>query len=231
MNELKFAFKQTFPIFFTYIFIGVAFGMMMDSSGYGALESIACGVFIYAGSMQIVMVPLIKAGASLMTLAVTAFFVNARHIFYGLGFIDEFQSMGAAYPYMVFSLTDETYSILCSVNYPKELNEKKASFYIALINHIYWILGCGAGSLAGKLLSGGAAGMEFSATAFFIVVVMDQFKKYKTKLPAAVGAACAFIFLFALGADNFLIPALCGAVVLLLLLRRPIQSKEGVSNE
>ena len=108
MRELRFAAKQTFPIFFTYLFIGIAFGVMMAECGYSAIWSLVSAVFVFAGSHQIIMVSLLKAGAPLWTVAVMTFFVNARHIFYGVGFIERFRKMGAVYPYMVLSLTDET---------------------------------------------------------------------------------------------------------------------------
>ena len=124
MKEFRFALKQTFPIFFTYIFIGIAFGMLMSGAGYSTLASVLSAVFIYAGSMQIVMVSLLQAGAGLGTVALMTLFINGRHLFYGVGMIERFRGMGARYPYMVFALTDETYSILCSVETPEELDRK-----------------------------------------------------------------------------------------------------------
>ena len=106
MKELRFAVKNTVPIFFTYLFIGIAFGILMSDAGYSVLLTTASSLFIYAGSMQLVMVPMMTSGASLLSLAVMAFFVNARHIFYGIGFIEKFRGMGWRYPYMILSLTD-----------------------------------------------------------------------------------------------------------------------------
>ena len=106
MPEFRFAVKQTIPIFFTYLFIGIAFGILMSDAGYGVVLSTLSAVFIFAGSMQLVMVPMMTSGASLITLAVMAFFINARHIFYGIGFVEKFRRMGHRYPYMVFALTD-----------------------------------------------------------------------------------------------------------------------------
>ena len=103
MKEFQFALRQTIPIFFTYVFIGIAFGILMSDAGYGVAFSAAAAVFIFAGSMQLVMVPMLASGASLFTLALTALLINARHIFYGLGFIEKFRRMGVRYPYMILT--------------------------------------------------------------------------------------------------------------------------------
>ena len=88
MRELRFAVKNTIPIFFTYLFIGIAFGALTVDAGYGVLFSVASAFFVYAGSMQLVMIPMMTSGASLLTLALMTFFINARHIFYGISFIE-----------------------------------------------------------------------------------------------------------------------------------------------
>ena len=227
MKELRFALKHTIPIFFTYLFIGIAFGILMSDAGYGVPLSVASALFIYAGSMQLVMVPMMAAGASLFSLALMAFFINARHIFYGIGFIDRFRCMGWRRPYMILALTDETYSILCSVRYDPGLDENRAAFLIAALNHLYWIFGCFAGSCAGRFLQFDMRGIEFSATAFFIVVVVNQWRRYRSKLPFVTAAVCALGFWLLLGKDAFLIPALIACLGVLLLLRKAIVRKEG----
>ena len=219
MKEFRHALKQTFPILFTYIFIGIALGLMMSDAGYSTLTSVLCAVFIYAGSMQIVMVSLLQAGASLLTITVMTLFINGRHLFYGVGLIERFRKMGPRYPYMVFSLTDETYSILCSTEYPEGLDTQKCDFLTALINHCYWIAGCLIGGMMGHMLPFDMQGIDFSATAFFLVVVIDQLKKVPSKIPALTGLVSAVVFLLLLGPDYFLIPALSVSMITLVVLR------------
>lgn len=231
MRELRFALKYTIPIFFTYLFLGIAFGVLMSDAGYGVLLSTASAVFIYAGSMQLVMVPMLASGASLLTLALMAFFINARHIFYGIGFIEKFRKMGWRYPYMIFSLTDETYSILCSVKYETGLNEEKCAFLISALNHSYWIIGCFLGSCAGRFLQFDTRGIDFSLTAFFLVVVVNQWRQFRSKLPFLTAAVCSVGFYLLLGKDYFLIPTLICCLVALIFLRKPIQAKEGMADE
>ena len=226
MREFRFALKQTFPIFFTYLFIGIAFGMMMSEAGYAPVWSVIMAVFIYAGSMQIVMVPLLTAGAPLPTLALMTLFINGRHLFYGLGFIERFRKMGWRYPYMVLTLTDETYSILCSVQYEPGLDEQRADFLIALINQCYWVFGCLLGACLSSYLHLNAEGIDFSATAFFLVVVVNQWMQAKSKLPALCGLFSAFVFLLLLGPDRFLIPALAFSTLVLMFLRNKNRREE-----
>jgi len=231
MKELKFAAKNTLPIFFTYLFIGIAFGILMSDAGYGIALTVFSSIFIYAGSMQLVMVPMLKSGAPLVSLALMALFINGRHIFYGIGFIDKFRRMGHRYPYMIMSLTDETYSILCSVEYDEGLDEDNAAFYISLLNHFYWFIGCFLGACAGRFLEFNMAGIEFSATAFFIVVVVNQWRKHRSKLPFVIAAVCSLAFCILLGKNNFLIPALVICIVFIILLKKPIETGEVQSNE
>jgi len=231
MRELRFAVKHTLPIFFTYLFIGIAFGMLMIDAGYGVLLSVLSALFIYAGSMQLVMVPMMASGASLLTLALMTAFINARHIFYGIGFIESFRKMGWRRFYMIFALTDETYSILCSVRYNDELDPNRAAFLIAMLNHLYWIFGCLIGACAGRFLPFDMRGIEFSATAFFLVVVVEQWRQYRSKLPFLAAVVCALALALLLGREYFLVPTLAACLAALLLLRRPIERKEELEHE
>lgn len=219
MNSFIFAFKQTIPVFFPYLFIGIAFGVLMDEAGYSPGWSFLSGVFIYAGSMQIVLVSLLTAGASLGTIALMTFFVNARHVFYGIAFIDQFRKMGRKYPYMIITLTDEVYSILCSIIYPDDVDARMTDFYITLILHLVWIISCVTGALFGQLIPYDLAGIEFSATAFFITVCLNQWESMDYHLPAITGLISALTFYFILGPDQFILPALAASVLVLSMLK------------
>lgn len=231
MKEFRFAVKNTIPIFFTYLFIGIAFGILMSDAGYSILLTTASSLFIFAGSMQLVMVPMMTSGASLPSLALMTFFINARHIFYGIGFIEKFRRMGWRYPYMILTLTDETYSVLCSVQYETDLDEDKAAFLIAMLDHLYWVFGSFLGACAGQFLQFDMRGIEFSATAFFLVVVVNQWQQYRSKLPFITATVCALGFFLFLGKEYFLIPTMITCLAALVLLRKPIETREGTRNE
>lgn len=227
-KTLRFSLKMSLPIAFGYIFLGAAFGILMNEAGYGPLWSVLTAVFIYAGSMQFVMVPLLMAGTPLITVALMTLFINARHMFYGLGFIDRFRRMGIRYPYMVLSLTDETYSVLCSLSCPEGVDEDDAMFFLSLLNQVYWVFGCLLGSLIGGLMPVDFAGIEFSMTALFVVIFINQWKQHRSHLPALTGLACGGVSLLFFGPDRFLLPALSVTVMILAVLRSRIQSSEGV---
>lgn len=230
MENVRFAVKKILPITFAYLFVGIAFGIMMVEAGYSFFWSLFAGIFIYAGSMQIVMVPLLSAGAPLYTIALMTFLINARHLFYGIGFVDKFRKMGKKYPYMILTLTDEVYSILCSNHYPDDVNEKKADFLIALFCHLLWVFSCILGALMGELIPFDMRGIEFSATAFFVVVCVNQWREYRSKLPFFTGFSSALLFYFLFGPEGFLLPALTVSLITLIILRDYIEislKKEG----
>lgn len=219
-REMRFALRKTAPFLLSYLFIGIAFGIMMTEAGYAPVWSILSAVFIYAGSMQIVMVPLVAAGAPLYALALMALFINARHMFYGLGFVEKFRRAGGLrYPYMVLTLTDEAYSALCTLECPKGIDEEKATLFILGFCHLVWILSCAFGAISGKVLPVDLTGIDFAATAFFATVVIDQWRKAQSHLPALVGGAGALVFLFALGPDRFILPALAVSTLALAVTR------------
>lgn len=224
MKSFIFAFKQVIPVLFPYLFIGIAFGVLMDEAGYSPGWSFLSGVFIYAGSMQIVLVSLLTAGASLGTIALMTFFVNARHVFYGIAFIDQFRKMGRKYPYMIITLTDEVYSILCSIIYPDDVDARMTDFYITLILHLVWIISCVTGALFGQLIPYDLAGIEFSATAFFITVCLNQWESMDTHIPAITGLISALVFYFMLGPSQFILPALVVSVLVLIILKSQVNN-------
>lgn len=207
-ENFRYAVAKSVPVFFGYIFLGIAFGILMAKAGYGPLWTLAASLFIYAGSMQFVLVSFLAAGAPLGLVALTTLFINGRHIFYGLSFVDRFKKMGKYYPYMVFSLTDETYSVLCSCPEEKVEQEPRILFWISALDQSYWAAGSLIGALAGGLLPFDFQGIEFSMTALFLVIFLDQWKGSKGHSPAIAGLAVSVFFLVLLGPNRFLLPAL-----------------------
>ncbi|MEL7656035.1 MAG: AzlC family ABC transporter permease, partial [Bacillota bacterium] len=227
MKTFRFAAKQILPVLFSYIFIGIAFGVLIHQAGYSAPWAFFASFFIYAGSMQIVMIPLMLSGVPLSMLAIMTFFVNGRHIFYGLGFIDQFRKMGWKYPYMALTLTDEVYSVLCSAEYPEDVDARKADFLIALMCHMLWAFCSGAGALLGQTLPIDTTGIEFSAAAFFITVCVNHWRQLGSHIPSIVGLAGGVGFLLLLGADKFLLPALITSLILLIIFKDTIRMQMG----
>lgn len=220
---IQYAFKQSVPVMLGYLFLGIAFGLMLQNAGYHFLWAFAISVCVYAGSMQFIMVTLLSGGASLVYTAIMTLFINGRHIFYGFSFIERYRRMGKAYPYMVFSLTDETYSLLCRTKIPMELDEKKVTFWISFLNQCYWIAGSVIGGLAGQLITFDSTGIDFSMTALFVAITVEQWQESKNHIPAVSGFIASVLFLILLGADRFILPSLTLSVVLLLITRKRME--------
>lgn len=221
-RNLKTAFRETLPVMSGYLVLGAGFGILMKANGFGILWSAAMSVLIYAGSMQYLAVGLLTGGASLVSVAVTTLMINARHLFYGLSMADAYRDAGKRKPYMIFALTDETYSLVCMGDKGNDL-----CFLISLLDHFYWILGTVLGALIGELLTINTAGIDFALTALFITVAMDQWLQGKDHAPALIGAGASVLCLVLFGPDRFLIPAM--AVILTALLAR--DRKEAAKDE
>lgn len=220
LQEVRFAFLQTIPVMLGYLFLGIAFGLMLQDAGYSFWWAFFSSVFIYAGSMQFVLVTLLTNGASLLYAAVMTLFINGRHLFYGLSFIEKFRNMGKNYPYMIFSLTDETYSVLCSLKIPEGMSEKNVSLWISLMDHLYWIAGSVLGGMIGQFIKFDTTGIDFSMTALFVVIVINQWLDNKEHRPALIGAVFGILCLILFGPDKFMLPALTFTALILLGVKR-----------
>ena len=175
---------------------------------------------IYGGSIQYAAVDMMSAGASFLTTAVMTLIINARHIFYGLTMIDKYKTAGKKKIYLIFSLTDETYSLLCTDEIPDRVDRHWYRFFVSLFNQSYWILGSVLGSLLKELLAFDTAGIDFSMTALFVTVFVEQWLSTKKHAPALVGLIATAVCLFAFGKDVFLIPSMVAIALLLTITRK-----------
>ena len=226
----KTAFRATVPVLTGYLVLGMGFGILLRSNGFGGLWAVAMSLLIYAGSMQFLLVGLIAAHAPLLTVAVTALAVNARHLFYGVSMLERYRGAGRAKPYLIFALTDETYSLVCSV--PESIPAAQRTGYclrVTLLDHFYWVAGSAVGALLGAVLPFSTEGIDFALTALFLTVFLEQWLSTKKHLPAIVGVAASLLCLLLLGTEKFLIPAMLLIALTLLLLRR--QSGEEAETE
>lgn len=203
-----------------YVVLGTGFGILLRNAGYGVLWAAAMSLLIYAGSMQFVGVSLLAGGASVLTTLLTTFMVNARHLFYSISMVDTYKDAGRHKPYMIFALTDETYSLLCDGKVPEGADPNTYRFLVSLFNHSYWVTGSVIGSLLGRVLPFSTAGIEFSMTALFIASFTEQWLTTKDHIPALTGLLSTLVCLVIFGRDRFLIPAMLLITLVLTLLRR-----------
>lgn len=219
-NLFRTAFLDTVPVMTGYIFLGFGFGILMQRSGFHVLWSAAMSLFIYAGSMQYVAVSLLTSGASLLTAALTTFVVNARHLFYGISMIESYKNTGKKKPYLIFGLTDETYSLVSRSQFPKHVSKTGYCFCVTLFDHIYWVLGTLLGSLTGTFLPINYEGVEFALTALFVTIFVEQWLSAKQHTPAIVGVGATVLSLMLFGQDVFLIPSMVMIAASLTIMRK-----------
>ena len=203
-QDIKKALKDTIPVLSGYMVLGMGFGILMQTKGYGVLWTLAMSLFVYAGSMQYLAVDLLLGGATLLSAALTTLFVNARHLFYGISMVDRYKGAGKRKPYMIFALTDETYSLVCNTE-----GSHRYCFLVSLFNQIWWVSGSLLGAVVGGFLPvERTEGIDFALTALFVTVFVEQWKSTKDHIPAIVGVLASVVCLLLFGADRFLIPAM-----------------------
>lgn len=219
LPTIKQAFYRSIPVMAGYIVLGIGFGILMQRAGYGVLWTAAMSGFIYAGSMQYVGVNLLTGGASVLAAALTTVMVNARHLFYSISMVDTYKDAGRYKPYMIFALTDETYSLLCDGKAPEGCDPDPYRFWVSLFDQSYWVTGSILGSLLGAVLPFSTAGIEFSMTALFIASYTEQWLSSEDHIPALTGLFSTLLCLIIFGRDRFLIPAMLLITFVLTLLR------------
>ena len=225
-NVVKKAFIDTIPVMTGYLVLGFGFGIIIKSNGYSILLAFAMSLLIYAGSMQYVAINLLNSGATFIAIALTTLMVNARHLFYGISMLDKYKNMGKRKPYLIFALTDETYSLVCRDNISVPDSKKKDYFLlVSLMNQCYWVLGSVLGAGAGTVLKFNSEGIDFALTALFLTVFIEQWLTTKKHGPAIIGVVVSVVSLIVFGKDSFLIPAM---IVITFLL---CACKEDISNE
>lgn len=217
------AFPYTIPVLTGYLFIGIAFGVMYAEKGYSVLWAILMSVLVYAGSGQYLAVNFFVPGISFVQVIFLTFMVNVRHIFYGISLLEKFNKLGKSRWYMIFGLTDETYSLLCTTNIPEDVDDGKFLLAITLLDHSYWILGSAIGALAGNLLPINSEGIDFAMTALFIVIFIEQWMERKNRIPELIGISGAVVCLILFGADSFVLPAMLVISLVLFAGRRRLE--------
>ena len=212
------ALAATLPVMAGYLILGFGFGIIIKANGYSTALAAAMRIFIYAGSMQYVAIGLMTSGASLITTALTTLMVNIRHLFYGVSMLEKYQNTGKAKPYLIFALTDETYSLVCG-ELPGLAPEDRTNYelLVSLLNHLYWIVGSIAGAVAGSLIRFNSQGIDFALTALFLTVFTDQWLTAKKHGPALIGLGASVASLLIFGKDNFLIPTMLIIALMLCL--------------
>ena len=215
-KALSAAFPVTVPVLMGYLAIGMAFGLMLQAEGYGVVWATAMSALVLGGSIQYVAVTLLTTAFDPLQAFLLSLMVNARHLFYGLSLLDKYRGLGRVRPFLIFSLCDETFSLVSTLDVPEGVERKDFYFWISFLNYGYWVGATALGALAGSHIPFDTTGLDFALTALFVVLFLEQWKKRENRLPGAVGIGAAVVSAVVFGPDNLVIPAMVIMTAILL---------------
>ena len=227
-KALKTTFLDTVPVLTGSLFLGAGFGILLgEKTGMGVGWAAIMALTMFAGSGQYLAVSLLADHASLISAAIATFLVNARHIFYGISLLIPYKGAGKRKFFMIFGLTDETYSLVTQNEPPEGMSRHTYCLLVTLFDHAYWIAGCCLGNLL-SLLPISFEGVEFVLTALFVTMFVEQWLSHKNHLPAIIGVVSTLLCLVIFGQNIFLIPSMALIAVLLTISRKTGRRAENV---
>ncbi|EME75721.1 azaleucine resistance protein AzlC [Bacillus sonorensis] len=220
------AFPYTVPILAGFVFLGIAYGIYMNSLGFSAIYPIIMSFAIFAGSMEFVAANLLLGAFNPMNALFLTLMVNARHLFYGISMLDKYRGTGKKKFYLIYGMCDESFSINCTVNVPKNVDKGWFMFFVTLLNHFYWVIGAAIGGTFGSLVKFNTEGLDFVMTALFVVIFVEQWMKEKRHYSALTGLGISAASLMIFGGNNFMIPAMLAILGVLTAFRKPLEKVE-----
>ena len=215
IKALKAAFPNTVPILTGFLFLGISCGIYMTSSGFPFWYPIISSVFVFAGSMEFVLVSLLLGAFDPLAAVLMTLMINARQLFYGISMLEKYKGTGKFKPYLIFGLCDESFSINCTIEPPKDVNKKYFMFFVTLLDQSYWVIGSAIGGLLGSVMSFETRGIEFVMTAMFIVIFLEQWLKHKRHICELAGLFISVLCLILFGAKSFIIPSMIAIIIFL----------------
>jgi 4-azaleucine resistance transporter AzlC len=225
ISNLKSAFVASIPVMTGYCSVGFAFGLLVVSWGYPWFLALIMPVFIYAGAAQFLALSFFLNNTGYIDIIITIFLLNARHMVYGISMLNKYKNTSYFKPYLIFSLTDETYAILTLAKIPETINKKRFYFYVSLLDQLYWITGCICGALFGKIVTFNTNGLDFALTALFVVILIEQYKSSVSRIPFAIALVCSVIAFF-LSKQYMLLISIFMSIAVLFFARRLITDNE-----
>lgn len=228
-KALKAAFPHTIPIFAGFWFLGMAYGIYMNVSGFSFWYPLLMSITIFGGSLEFVAVSMLLSPFAPLQTFLMALMIQARHLFYGIAMLDKYKGLGWKRPYLIFGMCDESFSINCTAKIPEDVDKGWFMFFVTLLNQLYWVTGSTMGGLLGSLISFNTEGIEFVMTAMFVVIFLEQWLKEKRHYTALIGFLCSVGCLLLFGAESFLLPTMACILAFLTLFRKPIEKAGGLA--
>ncbi|MGI5823965.1 MAG: AzlC family ABC transporter permease [Bacillota bacterium] len=221
-KAFKAAFPKTIPVLTGYLALGIAYGVLMETKGYGVQWSVLASICAFAGSIQYLAITLLTTAFDPIQAFLLSIMVNARHLFYGISMLEKYKGLGKLRPFLIFMLTDETYSISSSISPPEGISRKYFYATISFMDYSYWILGTFLGGVLGSFITFNTAGMDFVLTGLFVVLFIEQMTGRKKALSGMIGLVCTAVVLVLFGADNVVIISMVLILLVLLLGRNKL---------
>ena len=222
-KALRAAFPHTIPVFTGYLVLGISYGALFTASGFPFWMPMLTSLAIFAGSMEFVLINLLLGGFDLLQAFLMTLMINARHLFYGISMLEKYKGMGLKKLYLIFGLTDESFSVNCVTEPPEGVDRGWFAFFVTLLDHCYWFLGATLGGLFGTILHFNTEGLDFVMTAMFVVIFMEQWKKVDNHLSAILGVVLPIVCLMIFGSQSFMIPAMLAILLGLTAVRKPLE--------
>lgn len=229
IKTIKYVFPKTIPIMAGFTFIGLAYGIYMNSLGFGPAYAILMSIFIFAGSMEFVAGSMLVGAFNPISAFLLTLMINARHLFYGIAMLDRFKGVGKKKFYLIYGMCDETFVINSTAKVPSYINTGWFMFYVTIFNQLYWVGGTTIGSFFGTAIPFNTEGIDFVMTALFAVIFLDQWKKERYHISSIIGVGASVLSLLIFGAENFILPAMVVIVIALTAIRKSMSKKEVIS--
>lgn len=223
LTAFRAAFPLTLPIFAGFWFLGFAYGVYMNVSGFSFVYPLVMSIVIFGGSLEFVTVTMLLSPYAPMQCFLMALLIQARHLFYGISMLDRYRGLGKKRLYLIYGMCDETFSINCTASIPQGVDRGWFYFFVTLLNQLYWVTGATLGGILGSLLTFDTKGLDFVMTAMFVVIFLEQLQKEKKPWTAMIGIGSAFVCRLIFGASSFMVPAMIAILALLALLKSPME--------
>ena len=222
LAAIRAAFPKTIPVLTGYLVLGIAYGVLMQTKGYGVPWVLLMCCLAYCGSMQFVAITLLTTAFDPIQAFLMSLMVNARHLFYGVSMLGRYRGLGAAKGVLIYTLSDETFSIVSSVEPPEDVPRKDFYLAVSLLNYGYWAAGSVLGAVAGRFITFDTTGLDFALTGLFVVLFIEQVTNPQNRMSGVIGLVCSAAALAVFGAGNLVIPAMVLILAVLLIGRKKL---------
>lgn len=217
------AFPNTIPILAGFLFLGIAYGIYMNQSGFKFYYPMFMSFIIFAGSVEFATVSWLLGSFYPVNIFFLTLMINARHLFYGLSMLEKYNILGWKKLYLIYGMCDESFSINATVDVPKDIDKGLFMFFVTMLNQIYWVAGATIGGIFGSFIPFDTKGIEFVMTALFVVIFLENWLKEKDHSASVIGLFISFICLTVFKGTNFIIPSMIIILSVLTLLRGRLQ--------